>query len=706
MANSGDVQVLFSIKVEGDKELKQYQKSIKDLQTATTKADNSIKNFTLTSEKGKGATASFGDRVAKATAKFGPMAVGIQLITKAVNLAFTAFQAFGKFLLEAPFAFAEAEKASNRLAASLQQQGIASNHVKGMYKNFADEMRNFSGIATSTTNDLLTLATNNGLFGQKAMEAVRAAHSLSLGLNIDLHSAMTKIVGAYQNGVEELNRYKLGLVATGDSAKDFENALKTIQDRYGQLAGADADNLITKTQVLKANWSEFKELLGKELAPVMNQIVEFGNEFLKDLSYMNNRTAEQKKYAQNLERIRELEKEINEADEQSFKYEVEHGAKLAAINYRIVNQKQEARMKEIEAIKTENAELEKQFEQQMQNASAEKKQAEEELAAAEKKHAKEVENRKIQEEAKKAREKELQAEQQLAKRVSDFKLQQETETLKQISSLRSASNALEASERYNQYRTDYETKIEYLRQQVNQIRDAAGEEIAAASEVNLQKQILQEEYQSFLTASREAIQEQGNVFAEFDVWLTTNATQRKIAVLKSFTAFQQSNIKALQVLGKASAIATTTIDTYKMAVEAYSAMAGIPIIGPALGAAAAAAAIAFGLEQIANIAGVQFASGTDFVPKDMQATVHQGEIIIPKTFAEAIRAGDLTLSGGVNSTTENNQNSQVVNYNFAFNVEGDVVTDGSDSLAEKIKEKISEGIASGRYTPFPVKERM
>lgn len=143
-----------------------------------------------------------------------------------------------------------------------------------------------------------------------------------------------------------------------------------------------------------------------------------------------------------------------------------------------------------------------------------------------------------------------------------------------------------------------------------------------------------------------------------------------------------------------------------MAVEAYSAMAGIPIIGPALGAAAAAAAIAFGLEQIANIAGVQFASGTDFVPKDMQATVHQGEIIIPKTFAEAIRAGDLTLSGGVNSTTENNQNSQVVNYNFAFNVEGDVVTDGSDSLAEKIKEKISEGIASGRYTPFPVKERM
>ncbi len=682
MANNGDVQVLFSIKVEGDKELKQYQKSVKDLETATTKADKSIKNFTLTSEKGKGATASFGDRVAKATARFGPMAVGVQLVTKAVNLAFTAFQNLGKFLLEAPFAFAEAERSSNRLAASLQQQGIASTHVKGLYQNFADEMRNFSGVANSTTNDLLTLATNNGLFGQKAMEAVRAAHSLSLGLNIDLNSAMMKIVGAYQNGVEELNRYKLGLVSTGDSAKDFENALKVIQDRYGQLAGADADNLITKTQILKENWNEFKELLGKELAPTMNKLVELGNDFLKDLSYMKNRTAEQKEFQKLLERESYL-----------TKVQGKRGYDQVAIEKELV--KNRARQNELIEIQT--AKYRKQ--------SEERKQAEQELAAAEQKHAQEEKNRKAQEEAKKAKEKEAQAELQLAKRVSDFKLQQETETLKQIAAIRASSNAIEASEKYNLYLSDYQSKIAFLEQQVEQIRNASGEEVAAASEVNLQKQILQEEYQSFLTASLEAMQEQGSIFAEFDVWLTSNATQRKIAVLKGFTAFQQSNIKALQVLGKASAIATTTIDTYKMAVEAYSAMAGIPIIGPALGIAAAAVAIAFGLEQVANIAGVQFATGTDFVPQDMQATVHKGEIIVPQTFAEAIRAGDLTLSGGSN-TTENNSNSQVVNYYVSLNIDGDVMAESTDEFAGKVKEKISEGIASGRFTPFPTKERM
>ena len=45
--------------------------------------------------------------------------------------------------------------------------------------------------------------------------------------------------------------------------------------------------------------------------------------------------------------------------------------------------------------------------------------------------------------------------------------------------------------------------------------------------------------------------------------------------------------------GKAAAIAAATISTYQSAQDSYKALAGIPIIGPALGAAAAAAAIVF-----------------------------------------------------------------------------------------------------------------
>lgn len=54
--------------------------------------------------------------------------------------------------------------------------------------------------------------------------------------------------------------------------------------------------------------------------------------------------------------------------------------------------------------------------------------------------------------------------------------------------------------------------------------------------------------------------------------------------------------------GKAMAVAQATIDTYKSATAAYSAMSGIPIVGPALGAVAAGAAVAAGIANVKKIA--------------------------------------------------------------------------------------------------------
>jgi len=48
--------------------------------------------------------------------------------------------------------------------------------------------------------------------------------------------------------------------------------------------------------------------------------------------------------------------------------------------------------------------------------------------------------------------------------------------------------------------------------------------------------------------------------------------------------------------GKAAAIAATLISTYQSAQDSYKSLAGIPIVGPALGAAAAAVAVASGLK--------------------------------------------------------------------------------------------------------------
>ncbi len=58
-------------------------------------------------------------------------------------------------------------------------------------------------------------------------------------------------------------------------------------------------------------------------------------------------------------------------------------------------------------------------------------------------------------------------------------------------------------------------------------------------------------------------------------------------------------------VGKAFAIANTIIKTQEGAQAAYSAMAGIPFVGPALGMAAAAAVIADGTARLSTIRGAK-----------------------------------------------------------------------------------------------------
>lgn len=62
-------------------------------------------------------------------------------------------------------------------------------------------------------------------------------------------------------------------------------------------------------------------------------------------------------------------------------------------------------------------------------------------------------------------------------------------------------------------------------------------------------------------------------------------------------------------VGKGFATAQALIDTYSAANSAYSAMAGIPIVGPALGAAAAAAAVVAGMANVKKIWEVDETSG-------------------------------------------------------------------------------------------------
>ena len=120
---------------------------------------------------------------------------------------------------------------------------------------------------------------------------------------------------------------------------------------------------------------------------------------------------------------------------------------------------------------------------------------------------------------------------------------------------------------------------------------------------------------------------------------------------KGFTAF------------KAFASAQALINTYSSAVAAYNAMAGIPFVGPALAVAAAAAAIAAGLANVAVINSTQppgqAHAGLAYVPEESTYVLQQGErVLAPK------QNEDLTsfLSGS--------QGQQAQNVTYVVQIEG------------------------------------
>ena len=87
------------------------------------------------------------------------------------------------------------------------------------------------------------------------------------------------------------------------------------------------------------------------------------------------------------------------------------------------------------------------------------------------------------------------------------------------------------------------------------------------------------------------------------------ALQGTLSVASSIAGSMASIWGEESKVGKGFATAQALIDTYSAANSAYSAMAGIPIVGPALGAAAAAAAIAAGMANVKKIWEVDETSG-------------------------------------------------------------------------------------------------
>jgi hypothetical protein len=132
----------------------------------------------------------------------------------------------------------------------------------------------------------------------------------------------------------------------------------------------------------------------------------------------------------------------------------------------------------------------------------------------------------------------------------------------------------------------------------------------------------------------------GKAYALINQLMHSEIYQGSKQAFGELAQLQQSSNSTLKAIGKAAAVANIVIKTAESAMNIYSGFSTIPFIGQALGIAGAAAAIAFGAEQIGRVTGAAEGGlitggikGIDSVP----AMLQHGELVAPTSnFDEVI----------------------------------------------------------------------
>jgi len=139
-------------------------------------------------------------------------------------------------------------------------------------------------------------------------------------------------------------------------------------------------------------------------------------------------------------------------------------------------------------------------------------------------------------------------------------------------------------------------------------------------------------------------QDRADAKKELDAKTFDTAASSLSGSMKTIGGIMMKGNKDQFAAGKAMAIASATIDTYRAAAGAYSAMSNIPYVGPALGAVAAAVAVASGMSQIAQISSMQY-----------QARAMGGNVNAGQTYLVGEKGPELFTAGATGQISSNDR---------------------------------------------------
>jgi len=515
------------------------------------------------------------------------------------------------------------------LSAALSLTGQQGELFTKITKEMADEAKRAAAFdeALKTKKETLEKATNKAKRALEAM-AIQIGEALAPTVNklAEIISAMAqKFNSLDKQTVENIaSLIKWGAIISGTIATLTTGVLIFLKVKAALVA------LAAGLAILKTATLAFAGSLAFLLSPitlVVGAIAALG----AGVAWLYNKFKEKPETKgldevnKKLEELKKKREEVNKEGVKGFKsFFTNKDKELAKIDDEIA--KQEALKKKIEET---NA---------AKNAGGKKKAAEEEAAKKEAvapETSPEIEARKKEaeeaariEEEKQAKLRELKA---LAAEEEKVRLEEEAAAKRELEAiLREEDLALKEEQRAEDQERKAVLNAEDLKDLQGQIK----------SERQIEKDVAKERVQEKIKAREQEIKDRikyGQAVATINKYLNSSEIQGVKDTSAQLAQLTNSKNATLKAIGKRAAQANIAISTAEGAIKAYSSLSGIPLVGPALGAAAAAALVAYGAERISE---VNRAARGGYVPNTgggsrdrVPMLLEPDELVVPKNLA-------------------------------------------------------------------------
>lgn len=217
-------------------------------------------------------------------------------------------------------------------------------------------------------------------------------------------------------------------------------------------------------------------------------------------------------------------------------------------------------------------------------------------------------------------------------------LTEEAEFFIKRDELRAEQQEIETALQEELSQLSVEKRMALRDQEIKELRDSLETKEQIRSKAVKKELLAKRKEQALFEADEE---KHGVIVAEFKSFMRSEELSNASVAANSLAQLQRSSNATMKGIGKAAALVQIGINTQKGAIAAYSALAGIPVVGPGLGIAAAAALTAFGVEQAARVVAAQdggVVAGAGFGDR-VPFLLEPGELITPRqNFEEVINA--------------------------------------------------------------------